>query len=38
MKSDAYLLNLGRGELVDQAALRELLLSNRLAGRCTGRI
>ena len=32
MKSDAYLLNLGRGELVDQAALRELLLSNRLAG------
>ena len=30
MKSDAYLLNLGRGELVDQAALRELLLSNRL--------
>ena len=32
MKSDAYLLNLGRGEVVDQAALRELLLSNRLAG------
>ena len=32
MKPDAYLLNLGRGEVVDQAALRELLLSNRLAG------
>ena len=32
MKSDTYLLNLGRGEVVDQAALRELLLSNRLAG------
>ena len=34
MKSNAYLLNLGRGPIVDETALADALKANRIAGAC----